>query len=64
MPFLLQSQTTFLTSRLLPISQLLPSAGYAPADLATLIPAVFENAVGVPFAFAKTSAGAAVIAAT
>jgi hypothetical protein len=40
MPFLLQSQTTFLTSRSLPVSQLLPSAGYAPAYLATLIPAV------------------------
>lgn len=39
-------------------------AGYSPAGLEALIPAVIENAVGVPFAFAKTNASTAVIEAT
>jgi hypothetical protein len=38
--------------------------GYSPAGLAALIPAVIENAEGIPFAFAKTNATAAVITAT
>jgi hypothetical protein len=40
------------------------AAGYSPAGFGALIPAVIENAVGVPFVFAKTNATAAVIAAT
>jgi hypothetical protein len=40
------------------------AAGYPPAGFGALIPAVIENAVGVPFVFAKTNATAAVIAAT
>ncbi|KAN0089348.1 putative efflux pump antibiotic resistance protein [Hyaloscypha variabilis] len=39
-------------------------AGYPPAGVGVLIPAVIQNAVGVPFAFAKTNATAAVIEAT
>ena len=57
--------TSIVNKKLGPnIAEAAISHGYSPAGLAALIPAVIENAVGVPFAFAKTNATAAVIAAT
>jgi hypothetical protein len=38
--------------------------GFSAAELGALIPAVIENSVGVPFAFAKTNATSTVITAT